>query len=278
MISIAMTTYNGERFLQEQLDSILNQDTPVDEIVIIDDNSSDRTYEILRRFYDDYKELYSIILIRNSTNIGYIANFYKAIHYTSGDYIFLCDQDDIWDRNKVSYMIFAINHLNAQLICSNYTIIDENGNESTKTYDIPTFIKKTKGYSKISMATLMMGNISQGCTYCFTSKVRDIYKKIHYDELIHDYQIMLIAAALDGAYYTAQKLIKYRIHSCNNVGFQEKKSLKHVDFIIKHKEPRVVTLLSRMKRETRVKDYYKCVMMQYLRIPIWGAILHRFFS
>ena len=114
------------------------------------------------------------------------------------------------------------------------------------------------------------------CTYCFTAEVRDIYLQIHYDELIHDYQIMLIGAALDSAFFTKKKLIQYKIHSNNSVGFKEKRTLKNVDFIIKHREPRVVTLLRRMKRVTSVKDYHKCILIQYLRIPIWGAIIHRF--
>lgn len=74
MISVAMATYNGEKYIEEQVDSILNQSKPVDEIIIFDDNSTDGTLEIIRRYADSRIKVHV-----NDKNVGYIENFYRAI-------------------------------------------------------------------------------------------------------------------------------------------------------------------------------------------------------
>ena len=107
MISVAIATYNGQEFIKEQLLSILNQTMPVDEIVICDDQSSDDTVRIIQELLCD-----KIYLYQNEKNLGNKLNFKKAPSYCKGDYIFLCDQDDIWKPNKVQTMIEIMqNHL-----------------------------------------------------------------------------------------------------------------------------------------------------------------------
>ncbi|WP_304409720.1 glycosyltransferase, partial [Faecalibaculum rodentium] len=105
MISVAMAVYNGANYIEEQLDSILNQSRAVDEIVIVDDGSSDGSRDILLRF----KQKYPIIrLFFNENNLGYLKNFTKAASLTRGDIIFFCDQDDCWYQNKVETMIHTM--------------------------------------------------------------------------------------------------------------------------------------------------------------------------
>src|SRR5438045_2698326 len=96
-ISVALCTFNGQAFINDQLTSIVTQTRAVDEIIISDDNSSDTTTEIIGRFSEKYS---CIILEENKTNIGPIRNFEKAIAACTGDIIFLSDQDDVWDQNK----------------------------------------------------------------------------------------------------------------------------------------------------------------------------------
>ncbi len=96
--SVAMCTYNGESYLDEQLQSILEQTEPIDEIVICDDGSIDKTLSIIEKFI---KAGTPIRLILNQKNLGYTRNFEKAICLCSGDIIFLADQDDIWMPEKV---------------------------------------------------------------------------------------------------------------------------------------------------------------------------------
>ena len=97
MISVAMTTYNGEQYIKEQLTSIIHQSRQVNEIIICDDCSKDHTPEIIQSFQNQYKDI-NIKLYINEKNVGYRDNFKKAISLCSGDYIFISDQDDIWKK------------------------------------------------------------------------------------------------------------------------------------------------------------------------------------
>src|SRR5258708_3925751 len=102
LVSIALCTYNGEAYLKEQLDSLIDQTYPNCEIIIVDDCSKDGTVDILKQYANEYTQ---IKLYINTENLGYTKNFEKAIVLCNGEYIALCDQDDIWDKNKISIMI-----------------------------------------------------------------------------------------------------------------------------------------------------------------------------
>ena len=98
--SVIMATYNGEKYITEQLDSIRNQTLPPDEVIICDDCSSDNTRTIINEYISKYKltgwQLYS-----NEKNIGFFDNFFKALRLSTGDVIYLSDQDDVWDKYKL---------------------------------------------------------------------------------------------------------------------------------------------------------------------------------
>ena len=98
-ISVAICTFNGEKFLQEQINSILEQTLKVDEIVICDDCSTDNTWDILKDYKTNNPSLFQIH--RNEINLKSNKNFEKAIGLCTGCYIFLSDQDDIWKNDKV---------------------------------------------------------------------------------------------------------------------------------------------------------------------------------
>src|SRR5690606_28939344 len=103
LISVALCTYNGDHFLEEQLDSIMLQDYPYKEIVISDDCSADRTWEILKTYRDRYPG--QIRLYRNEQNLGYNRNFEIVLSHCRGDYIAISDQDDIWLPHKLSSLL-----------------------------------------------------------------------------------------------------------------------------------------------------------------------------
>ncbi len=118
-VSIALCTYNGERFIKEQLDSILAQTYPIYEIVIQDDHSSDGTWTIL----EDYKKRFPnlIKIYQNQHNLYWNQNFYLAIQKCSGDMIALCDQDDVWDCRKIEKQVSQLATSNSTIsICSHY--------------------------------------------------------------------------------------------------------------------------------------------------------------
>jgi glycosyltransferase involved in cell wall biosynthesis len=140
-ISVALCTYNGTQYLALQLASIFFQTIPVNEIIVCDDGSEDDTLSII----DDFQKLHPGIIrfYQNEYNLGAKKNFEKAIGLTTGDFIFLSDQDDIWLPHKVSATLhFFENNIDAQAVFSNGSIIDEQGHE------INTTIWECMGFSQ----------------------------------------------------------------------------------------------------------------------------------
>ena len=120
--SVALCTYNGERFIEQQLRSILNQTVKVHEIVICDDSPRPDTAEIAERILKDSGVAYQIF--RNNPPLGVSENFLKALRHTSGDYVFTCDQDDIWHADKVEQFRSAVLKTHKALYFSDGVLVD----------------------------------------------------------------------------------------------------------------------------------------------------------
>jgi glycosyltransferase involved in cell wall biosynthesis len=99
-ISIAMATYNGERYIAAQLESLAIQTILPNDLVVVDDGSTDKTVEIVKKFAKDSP--FQIVLIENGTTLGVMRNFMKAASYCSGELVAFCDQDDVWHKDKVA--------------------------------------------------------------------------------------------------------------------------------------------------------------------------------
>ena len=143
--SVALCTYNGQQFLKQQLDSILNQTHKVDEIVVCDDGSTDKTIEILENYSANYPNTFYIN--QNEINLRSVKNFEKAVKLCSGDIIFLSDQDDVWVDNKVEkYVDYFDKNPNIEVLASNGYCIDENSKVHDKysIWDVPQFLRDAK--------------------------------------------------------------------------------------------------------------------------------------
>src|ERR1700741_8897 len=128
-ISVVMTTYNGERFLVQQIESILSQTLPPKEIIVCDDGSSDGTVNILEK----YRKSHSIIYHVNEKRLGVVNNFKKAVSFTSpGNYVALSDQDDIWLPEKLERSATALSTIDdgktPAMIYSDLIVIDQDKN------------------------------------------------------------------------------------------------------------------------------------------------------
>lgn len=121
MISVCLASYNGERYIERQIESILLQLSLCDELVISDDNSTDNTLSIVENIRDR-----RIKIIRNNINVGYTKNFERALMHSIGDYIFLSDQDDVWLPNKVEIVMQDLQDV--EFVVSNAKIVDANLN------------------------------------------------------------------------------------------------------------------------------------------------------
>ena len=115
-VSVALCTHNGEEHLPEQLRSILAQTRPVDEIVLSDDASTDRTRAILEEFRAAAPAGTRVIVLHNGEPLGVTGNFEKAVRATSGDIVLLCDQDDVWAEDKVASLVRILDRQTPQVL------------------------------------------------------------------------------------------------------------------------------------------------------------------
>lgn len=276
MISIAMTTYNGAQFVQAQLRSILEQTRQPDEIIICDDGSRDDTVNIIRHVMET-SGTDRIRLVENEENLGYIRNFYKAISLTKGDYIFLADQDDIWHREKLEKSLAIMERTGAAAICTRSRLIDRDGQEMDENAFIVSVLlaRLKEELGPVRFFDLVIENVAQGCTYCFTKEVRAKYLALNSRQLIHDHQIMFIASLVGKVYACAEPMIDYRIHGSNSAGLQENdKNIKVIWKKPKLKPSRVM-FLEELNRVVKVPHVHFYKLLYYLRLPYFLSVWKR---
>jgi len=200
-----MASYNGSRFIREQLRSILEQSLPVDEIIIVDDASSDCTTEIIRDFADP-----RIILIQNKINLGVVASFEKSLVHATGDLIFLCDQDDVWRVDKVEtfYRFFMI-HPKVTAAVSDANVIDQNGDQIRHSWLGPSGFRS-------GLIPNLIKNRYTGCAMAFRRSALEYCLPIPPRVPMHDAWIGMANQLFGDVGYIADPLFSYRRHG-NNV-------------------------------------------------------------
>lgn len=262
-----MTTYNGETYVEKQIRTLLAQTHLPDEIIICDDGSTDGTRTILKQIAAGNP---CIKVIENEKNLGYRKNFKKAISLTQGDYIFLCDQDDEWHPDKIERMVKIITEQKCMALCCDYDLIDENSDPLRKEdFYVHPFIKKTEEgkLAQIRFEQLIYGNILQGCTYCFTKKVKDTFLQLDNEDVDHDQQIMFVSTLLGKVLFYKTALIDYRIHSSNAIGLSQTGESEGIKLKKPSKKPFMILFLDELNRVIPVKKKNWYRLLYYLRIP-----------
>jgi glycosyltransferase involved in cell wall biosynthesis len=201
MVSVCMATRNGERFIKEQLISILAQLTPNDEVIISDDFSSDDTLTVIRSFQDS-----RIRLLESRQEKGIAKNFEASITASTGDIIFLADQDDIWLAGKVNKMKSALE--NYDLVMSDCQVVDEN--LKLRHYSFYDLNGSRKGLFRN-----LVKNSYMGCCMAFRSKLKARVLPFPVDVPIHDMWIGLIAELYYNVYFMPDSLVMHRRHDTN---------------------------------------------------------------
>jgi glycosyltransferase involved in cell wall biosynthesis len=213
LVSIAMATCNGAEFITRQLDSIYAQTYRPLEVIAVDDCSDDETPTIL----EEYQSRHGIRVVRNSTRLGFVKNFEKAISFCSGEYIALSSQDDIWLPRKIEMLVSSIG--TTSLICSDVSLIDESDNiivqSLQKSLHIP--IPQTE----YQFTTLAFLDYVRGCTSMFHRSLMNKAFPIPDAAMSHDWWLGICATRMQGITYLPEQLILYRRHSTNTVGVLE---------------------------------------------------------
>lgn len=227
MISIAMTTYNGERYLREQLDSILSQTVKDFELIVCDDCSTDGTWNILEEYKGKDKR---ISVFRNDGNLGFKKNFEKAISLCKREYVALSDQDDIWQTTHLETLLSIIG--SKMLACGNANLIDGNGKKIGLTLA-----------EMESLDALSSDGLSQAYTITYFRSAfqgasmlvkRDFLEKalpIPDGANFHDSWFALLSCFCGGMAYTFDVVNNYRFHGHNVTGNRTKRKSKIQDFL-----------------------------------------------
>lgn len=223
--SVALCTYNGQKYIEEQLHSIINQGRPVDEIVVCDDCSQDKTIEVVKGIANSYPQI-SWSIIEHTHNIGVTKNFEEAISHCSGDIIFLSDQDDIWLPNKVQTICsYFENNPAISVVFTDAALIDGNG-ESISDYTLWDAIRFSPFLpmweAGCGFEIFNYHNMATGATMAIRKSFYETLPAfIDGRAIIHDYQLAL-AGILSGTIgIIRQPLIQYRLHQQNVVGVRK---------------------------------------------------------
>ena len=209
MISVCIATYNGERFIREQIDSILRQLSSDDEIIVSDDGSTDDTISIINSI-DDKR----IRIIEGPRKHSPTLNFERAMKEAKGDYIFLADQDDVWKPNKVEVCIKWLQ--NYDCVVSDAEVTDSNLNPLYPSLYSIMQVRQGRIYNTV------WKNGYTGCCMAFRRKVLNASLPFPKDIPMHDIWIGNVAAYKYNVKFISEKLVLFRRHedtiSCNGKG------------------------------------------------------------
>ena len=221
-LSVALCTYNGDRFLNEQLASIIHQSRVPDELIVCDDGSNDNTIAILEHFASTTS--FPVYIYRNKNNLGSTKNFEQAIHLCNGDIIALADQDDVWFTQKLAKLESVLTTTQADAVFSDAYVVNEalepSGSTLWETLSFSKTQQRNVDQGKI-LKLLLKHNMATGATMAFRSHVRDVILPIP-PTWVHDAWIAFIVAVTGQLTPIAEPLIYYRQHSYNQIGVSSK--------------------------------------------------------
>lgn len=248
-VSIVMATYNGEKYIEEQLESIVHQTRQPDEVLIYDDGSTDNTENIVYDIIEKYQLTEKWHFKKNEENKGVVRNFVSGALQATGDIIFYSDQDDIWDKNKIAKMERGFEEHTDMLACYCLRqLVDSNGKNLPMRYEFMTNVKiRSKEFQKISINEAVKYNKSPGlCLAIKRNLIQETSEMILQNGLTHDLPIGTVASIYDGYYVLNQRLVYYRQHS-NNVsepGYTLAKRLKKIERQIAGRQGRYVQMVA----------------------------------
>ncbi len=219
-LSVALCTYNGARYVEAQIKSILNQTMPVGEIVVCDDGSTDGTLQIVESLAKAAPEV--IHFFRNERHLGFKANFFHAIAQCHGELVFLADQDDVWHPDKVESIVAWFDaHPQRQAVFTNAALIDMEGKELKE--DLWQRVgfdhRKQKFFDKgYGLEIWAWSNRATGATMAMRKHFVDDIDWEHTEESFHDVIIALQGITKQVLGFLDGPLMDYRVHADQTCG------------------------------------------------------------
>jgi Glycosyltransferases involved in cell wall biogenesis len=220
-VAIIMTTYNGEKYVKEQIDSILVSNYQDFELFIYDDGSNDNTVALMKPYEQQYPD--KVHVFQNEKNLGLVRNFLHALSLTTMDYVMFCDQDDVWRANKIGITLKRLRNLEAQTgkdtplaVFTDASVVDQNLMELQSSFFESNHLEP----KNTDLAHLLMENKLIGCTVMINAAVRKVLQsnRLPQDAKYHDWWVALIAASFGKIAFVKESTLLYRQHENNMVG------------------------------------------------------------
>lgn len=227
--TVCVAAYNGERFIKEQLESLLSDIKEVDEVIVVNDGSTDSTLDILHAVQDPR------LSVETTCNRGVVRAFETALKRASKRIIFLCDQDDLWYKGKRDVMVSELLKSGASAAVCDCNVIDESGVEVFDSYF------RLRG-SRPGLFWNMYKNSYLGCGMCVRRELLDVAMPFPKSISMHDEWLGLIAELKDGVVFVDRVLFGYRRHSGNVTALSQKRYL----FALKKRVTNAICLLIRI--------------------------------
>ncbi|TLT06358.1 glycosyltransferase family 2 protein [Aliarcobacter thereius] len=255
-LSILLSTYNGERYLKEQLDSLFKQTYKDFEIIVRDDISSDKTLEILKS--------YDVKLIESTQNLGAKKSFSTLLKYalenSDSKYFMFCDQDDVWNDDKIEKTLAKMKEFESfygselpLLIHTDLEVVDESLKAiSSSMWEYEYILPKYN-----SLNRLLIQNTITGCTMLINRELAKKSLDIPENAIMHDWWIGLVASCFGNIGSVNTSTIKYRQHGKNTIGAKGFKVniLRHIVSLIKSLIFRDITYLNHMQIIIQAKAF-----------------------
>lgn len=272
-----MATYNGDKYIKEQLDSIINQTYKDWKLIICDDCSTDKTYDILKEYSNKYNSKISIF--RNTKNSGSPkCNFIKLMIEHKDEYVMLCDQDDIWFSNKIEQTLQKMHEIEIKfgketpvVIHTDLTVVNESLNVISESFKYSTNVN----YTKTSLNNVIIQNILAGCTSMYNYALAKLIHTEPKNFVMHDWWLILIASAFGKVAYINNPTIFYRQHGDNDIGAKNTRNIFFkIGIIINYKYVKLAIQNTYLQAESFLNIYsndltqnQKQLLTEYISIP-----------
>ena len=252
-ISVAVAVYNGATFLQNLLTSLEEQQLKPFEIIVVDDSSTDASAEIINSFPFSFSQLK---YYKNESNLGVLETFKKAVALCTGDYIALCDQDDIWFPQKLQNTFELLNKGETPSIVFTDLIVIDNAAKII----VPSFWK----YYNIKPEALyffdlLFANVVTGCTVLMNTKMRNHIADMPTDVMMHDHWLALIAYSFGSYTFSENPMVYYREHNESVTAKQKQSLIKRMRLAYKERSLFLKTNLIQAKQ---FKNIYKSLLSE----------------
>lgn len=221
LVSVVMATYNGERYITTQIESILNQSYLNLELIVVDDASTDKTKSILQELAIRDKR---IKIVLSSKNIGFVANFERGLKLAEGEFIALSDQDDVFRNDKIQVMVNALKNNEVDLVISDVKLIDEKDVVISESMWKPQYRNPNDRHP---FRRIIHSNYATGCSMMIKRKLLKYALPFPNNCMVHDWWLAVVASSSNsgGIMQIYDTLTSYRQHDMNTIGANKRSDI-----------------------------------------------------